>query len=242
MAQRKLEKLSPVRLFEQASEQIRELIANNSWAKGEKLPNEQELSKQLNVSRSSVREALRILEAEGLVEAKRGLGTYVVDTPEQKSNDLAHWLEQREETLEQLLQIREYLEGLSASLAASCARDDDLQGVHALADDLYEKIAQMDWTDDSATDELAELDAAFHLAISEIGGNNIVHEMISYIIPAFNKGNKALLYLRHRTGILESEHREIVAAIESRDPERAEKTMRSHIRRVRKDIVEFRHQ
>src|SRR5512142_74834 len=103
MVQRKLEKLSPVRLFEQASEQIRELIANNSWAKGEKLPNEQELSKQLNVSRSSVREALRILEAEGLVEAKRGLGTYVVDTPEQKSNDLARWLEQREETLEQLL-------------------------------------------------------------------------------------------------------------------------------------------
>ena len=240
MTSPKLERLAPIRLFEQASNQIRILISNYGFTKGEKLPNEVELSKQLNVSRSSVREALRILEAEGLVEAKRGLGTYVVNTSTKRYSEIAHWLEQREETLEQVLQIRESMEGLSASLAASSATEEDLKEIHALNEDISRKIEQLAVNDEPGIDELAKLDAAFHLAISRASGNNIAHEIISYIIPAFNDSNKAFLYLRHRTSILESEHRAILKAIESKDPEAAEKAMRRHVERVRKEILEIR--
>ena len=77
----RLIKVAPVRVFEQAVGQIRELIVTGAWAVGEKLPTEQDLGRQLEVSRSSVREALRVLEAEGLVEVKRGLGTFVCARP-----------------------------------------------------------------------------------------------------------------------------------------------------------------
>jgi GntR family transcriptional repressor for pyruvate dehydrogenase complex len=133
------------------------------------------------------------------------------------------------------------MEGLSASLAASSATDDALKEIHAIADDISRKIEQLNYQDEHAIDDLAKLDAAFHLAISRAGGNDIVHEIISYIIPAFNESNKAFLYLRHKTCNLEVEHREIVAAIESRDPEAAEKAMRRHVVRVRKEILEIRY-
>jgi len=235
-----LRKLAPIRLFEQASEQIRKLIASNDFPRGEKLPNEMELSKQLQVSRSSVREALRILEAEGLVEAKPGLGTYVLDTPNKRYGEMARWLEQREETLEQVLQIRESMEGLSASLAATSATSEALEEIHSLADAISQKINELDIKDEAAIDELAKLDADFHLAISQASGNKIAHEIISYIIPAFNESNKAFLYLRHRTGVLDDEHHAVVTALEGRDPEAAEKAMRNHVKRVRKEIMEIR--
>jgi len=87
MAQKIAEKVSglkfrqarPVRLFEQAVDQIKKLIISGHLRPGDKLPSENELSHLLNVSRSSVREALRALESNGLIQVKSGAGAYVSD-------------------------------------------------------------------------------------------------------------------------------------------------------------------
>ncbi len=84
-----------------------------------------ELSKLLDVGRSSVREALRVLEAEGLIEVRRGSGAYVCLSPpfNNHTGELAQWLHNREQTLEQVLEVRESIEGLTAALAAGHASD-----------------------------------------------------------------------------------------------------------------------
>lgn len=239
MEQSTLRKVEPVRLFEQAVEQIRTLIANGTWSPGDKMPTEQELGRQFNVSRSSVREALRVLESEGLIEARRGSGTYVIDNPVRRkgSRELANWLAEREETLEQVLEVRERIEGLTAFLAASSATQEALAAIHAIIDEQASKIEEQGCQGDSCVELLAGLDAAFHLAISSASGNDFAHEIISHIIPAFNASNQAVLYLRQRADQMEIEHREILAALEAHDPVAAEQAMRRHILKVRAEIL-----
>lgn len=230
--------VTPVRIFEQAVEQIRELITSGAWPVGSKLPTEHDLSKQFNVSRSSVREALRVLEAEGLVEVKRGSGTYVTNqsVSHKVASELASWLGQREETLEQVLQVRESIEALSASLAATNASQQDLENVIAIIHRQEEIIGRIK-DEDECVKELAALDTAFHLAISAMSGNDIANEIITHIMPAFVQGNQAVLYLSRRGPRMIKEHGKILAALESRNPAAAEKAMRDHIHRVCTEMI-----
>jgi GntR family transcriptional repressor for pyruvate dehydrogenase complex len=238
MADLKLKKLEPVRVFEQAVEQIRGAILLGTFSAGEKLPAEQELSEQLNVGRSSIREALRVLEAEGLIEVRRGSGAYVTANPLQNTvrSEYVHWLAQREESLIQLLQVREGIEGLTASLLAVSATEEMLDKLREILSAQTDMLATFDISDEDRIDQLAQLDEDFHLEISKASGNNIAYEIISHIIPAYNESNKAVIYVGGRTQRMVKEHRQILEAIETRDPVLAEKAMRAHIARVRSEI------
>jgi GntR family transcriptional regulator, transcriptional repressor for pyruvate dehydrogenase complex len=238
----KLQKLAPVRIFEQAVEQIRALISSGALTVGEKLPPEQELSKQLGVSRSSVREALRVLEAEGSIEIRRGSGAFISVRPAPGRNlrgELLQWLGQREETLEQVLEVRESIEALTASLAARSASPEALEEIRSIVEE-QEKLSQgLNGNGDLGIDALARLDGLFHLAVSSAGGNDIAHEIIRHMILAFNESNKAVLYLGHRVEKMQSEHRQILAALEARDANAAAEAMRAHIQQVKKVILDI---
>ncbi|MDR3575281.1 MAG: FadR/GntR family transcriptional regulator [Anaerolineaceae bacterium] len=244
MTSQKLQKLAPVRIFEQAVEQIRSLISSGALAVGEKLPTEQELSRQFGVSRSSVREALRVLEAEGSIEIRRGSGAFISTRLAQRSprGDLLNWLEQREETLEQVLDVRESIEALTASLAARQATPEALAEIRTIVEEQVNLNKQQDGKEAADIDALARLDVLFHLAVSNASGNDIAHEIISHIIPAFNESNKAVLFLGHRAKKMEREHHHILEAIEARDAQSAAKAMIAHIHQVRKEILDIQPQ
>lgn len=232
-------KVAPIRIFEQAVEQIHKLLDDGVIKPGERLPTEQDLSKQLQVSRSSIREALRVLESEGLIEIRRGLGAYVSIRPSRKQSqiDLANWLQQREETLEQVLQVRESIEGLTARLFAIRASDEDIEVIRTLVEKQSGRIKEMIASGNEDYDILAELDANFHLTISAACGNDIANEIISHIVPAFNESNKAVLYVSKRMQRMEEEHLTILDALEARDPVRAEEAIRLHLSRVMDEIL-----
>lgn len=238
-----IQKLEPVRIFEQAVDQIRDLILSGELEVGQKLPTEMELSKLLNVGRSSVREALRVLEAEGLVEVRRGSGTYVTSNQPLNNHtiDLREWLKLREETLEQVLEVRESIEGLAAGLAAERATPEQIQQIWEISLSFSDKLKHIDEhtaIQTSVFNELSQLDAAFHLQISQASGNDIANEIISHIIPAFQESNKAVLYL-YRTALLaKEEHKQIAMSIQTRNSQAAEAAMRHHIQRVRQDILQ----
>jgi GntR family transcriptional regulator, transcriptional repressor for pyruvate dehydrogenase complex len=233
--------VAPVRIFEQAAEQIQGLINEGVIKPGEKLPPEHKLSQQLNVSRSSIREALRMLETEGLVEIKRGLGAFVsMPLSKEQHQDrkyIADWLQQREETIEQLLQVRESIEGLTAMLAASRASQSELEQIRVLVEKQSEQIKAIIFSGKEDYNVLAKLDAEFHLAISAMSGNDIANEIINHIVPAFNESNKAVLYVSKRMLKMEQEHLDILHALESRDPSKAEQVIRLHLSRVRDEIL-----
>ncbi len=232
----RLIKVAPVRIFEQAVGQIRELIVTGAWAVGEKLPTEQDLGRQLDVSRSSVREALRVLEAEGRVEVKRGLGTFVAARP--VPGELVRWLAQRGETLEQVLLVRERIESLAAELAALQITPAQLAELDRLLAEQRRASAGAR-ADDAAVDGLARLDAAFHLAIAAASGNDIVLEIVTHLIPAFQESNKAVLYLGRRAPQMETEHTDIRAALAAGDALTAGAAMRQHIARVRRELSQL---
>ena len=103
-----LTKAKPMRLSSQATDQIRNLISKGILKPGDKLPSEQILSQQLGVSRPSLREALRGLESEGLIEVRVGNGAYVAESALMMSslNAAIKRLIQREALVLQLLQVR----------------------------------------------------------------------------------------------------------------------------------------
>lgn len=234
----KLRKVEQVRLFEQAVEQISDIILSGNFAPEEKLPSEQELSKQLNVSRSSVREALRVLEADGLIEVRRGAGIFVAAKPYKGSlrSEFVHWLAKRKESLEQLLQVRESIEGLTASLVAVTHSKDLIEQLRLILHQQKSLLNPEFENGDEIIDKLAALDAEFHLTIAEASGNVIAYEIISHIFPAYNQGNKAVIYVGNRQYKMVNEHTLVFNAIETGDPVAAEKFMRDHIARVRSEV------
>jgi DNA-binding FadR family transcriptional regulator len=236
-----LNKVAPVRIFEQAVGQIRERIVSGAWAVGEKLPTEQDLGRQLDVSRSSVREALRVLEAEGMVEVKRGLGTFVTAQPAARPvpGETARWLAQRGEALEQVLLVRERIEGLAAELAARQITPAQLAELDGLLDEQRRASAEAAQANDAAVDGLARLDAAFHLAIAAASGNDIVLEIVAHLIPAFQESNRAVLYLRRRAPEMEAEHAAIREALGDGDAATSGAVMRAHIARVRRELSQL---
>lgn len=238
----RLQKVTPQRIFEQAVDQIRELIRTGSLSVGQKLPTEQELSKQLNVSRSSVREALRVLESEGLVDVRRGSGTFIAAPParSQLDQNSAQWLEQREEALEQVLEVRESIEKLAVSLAASRASDAALSDLRGIVEAQSHQIQTMLSSGEDDYDVLSQLDAEFHLAISAASGNDVVHEIIAHLVPAFNESNKAVLYVSRRMLNMENEHRAILQALEKRDPAAAAQAIQNHIASVHQVVARFK--
>jgi len=233
MKNSKFKKLFPVRIFEQVVAQIKDLILSGTFQPGDKLPSELELEKQLEVSRSSIREALRVLEYEGLVEVRRGSGTYIAPYSKQKGHiEVAKWLEQREEILKELLQVREHLEGLTASLAATNA---DQEVTEELGNMLYQ-IKEV--VEDSPLDveKMAYLDTQFHLTICRASKNSLLNELLAYVIPSFQASNQAVIYIEESLEQLLSDHTEIFSAIVTKDARAAEIAMRKHIVRVQNEI------
>ena len=238
MTESRFRKLTPVRIFEQVVETVRRLILSGDLNPGDKLPTEQELEKQLNVSRSSIREALRVLEFEGLVEVRRGSGTYVAPYSHMAKRriEVAKWLEQREETLDNLLQVRMSLEALTVSLAAGKITEDEKQELVKIFKETAEGTTHPNEDGEVDLDALVELDSRFHLAISRISGNDIAHEIVAYVIPAFHEANKAVIYVGGTLNNLLEDHGAILSAIQTHDSEAAESAMRKHIERVRREV------
>ncbi len=233
-----LRKAKPVRLFEQAVEQIWALIHAGSLRPGDKLPSENALSKILDVSRSSVREALRALESKGIIQVKSGSGAYVAEDALVigSVNDAIGRLLNRQDLVLQMLEMRGALECLSASLAAPSISEEILNKLRENLSLQEEILKNSDHQ--SRIGELARLDADFHTAISRVSGNEIIHEILNALIPSFLEDNKAIFVVEMTPKFL-SEHQDILDALAHHNPIEADQSMRKHIYRVIREVREI---
>ena len=231
-----LSKVKSVRVFEQAVEQLRKAILGGDYGTGQRLPTEQELAELLGVGRSTIREALRVLEAEGLIAVRRGSGAYVVMDANSRATrgSVIQWLAQREETVFQILDVRERIEGLTAALAAKCCDPGTLEGLRRIVDSQTAVSASEDAG--KKVDQLADLDIEFHLALGAACGNDIANEIVSHIVPAFSRANRAVLWIGSRIEESVVEHQGILRAVEAGDSIEAERLMRAHVRGVHQDL------
>jgi GntR family transcriptional repressor for pyruvate dehydrogenase complex len=212
------------RLYQQIAENIEELILNGTYSPGSRLPAEQELADQYEVSRNVIREALKSLKEVGLVSIRTGSGTYVCQpTTEPASEALHRFLRHSTDgfTIAHFYEIRRMLEPDSARLAAQRADEDDLRAIRASLESMEAH------REDSEAWSHADLD--FHLAIAAATHNPLIHSILYPLVDPLRKVIAA--GHAHPSGAkagLEA-HKRITAAIEERAPERAHQCMLDHL-------------
>ena len=164
-------------LAEQVEDEIYHYILDTPLEPGTKLPNEFELGEKFGVGRSTVREAVKLLSSKGIVEVRRGSGTYVVTTAKGLSDPLNLRSVQDKNALAlDLVNVRLLLEPGMAEMAALNASDEDIERIQRLCDRVESKI--------HSGDLYIEDDIAFHTCIAESSKNMVVEQLIPIIDTA----------------------------------------------------------
>jgi GntR family transcriptional regulator, transcriptional repressor for pyruvate dehydrogenase complex len=218
-----LKPVSRVTLAEQVAAQISDQIAEGRWKPGEKLPSEAELCGALRIGRSTLREALKSLAFVGMVQMRPGEGTYVIEESRLLIDRImARGSLKTDQELQDVGEARLLLEGEIAALAAERAEPEDLEKLQSIIDEMTRSL------ENGGRDYVA-LDVEFHLAISRCAKNQIFSELLS---PIRGVLTEFIAKSQELPGIQENAHRQhmkILAAIRSRNPEKARHAMRTHL-------------
>ncbi len=214
--------VEPRRLYRQAAEQMRALIERGEFAVGDRLPAERDLAEMLGVSRPTVREALIVLEVEGLVTIRMGSGVYVCP---RKSVSASSAAPENIEGPFELLRARALVECAIVEEAAKLARPDHITI-------LDQNLAAMRNVLDDRTEALM-LDRGFHTAVAGIVANATLERFVGdlhdqRLTPYFEKLADHFEN-RYTWGSALDEHRLIRDGIAAGDPARAREAMRSHL-------------
>lgn len=217
------------RLYEHIVRQIEESITRGVLKPGDQLPAERELAQQFGVSRTAVREAVRVLSEKGLVEAYSGRGTFVTNGTSQvirQSLDLMIKIGQPDGSTH-LAEVREILEPGIAALAAIRAEESHIS-------QMREAVELMDRSRHDA-DAFIEGDLDFHLALAEAAGNPMILSLIDSIVGLLREQRLRTYYIGGGPERGQFHHKRILEAVEQHDPERAREMMQAHMQQVRED-------
>ncbi len=196
---------------------LRQLIERGDYPVGAKLPSEASLSREFEVSRSVIREALRGLQALGMTESKTGKGTFVTATGPAENPTFGPY------SARDLIEVRRHVEIPVAGYAAVRRSQDDLDLLGHLLDRM-----------DAETDNTAwvALDSLFHITIAQASGNPVFGKVIEEIRDALARQSAFLNQLGGRRAQSNAEHRAIVTAIERGSEDQAVEAMTAHLTHV----------
>jgi GntR family transcriptional regulator, transcriptional repressor for pyruvate dehydrogenase complex len=212
------------RLYLQIADKLRGLIDQQDFAPNGRLPSERELAQTLGVSRPSVREALVALELEGRVEIRMGSGVYIVASPAAKPPTAE--AELGDSPIE-IMNARSVIEGAIAAAVAPFAKPRALKSLRVLYETMAREV------------ELGQVpmsaDRAFHVAIASMSGNDVLARTVGNLYDERHSPLSSTLR-GHFEGeetwaAALNEHREILEALEARDPVQAQAAMQRHMRR-----------
>ena len=199
-------------------EKITDFLLAGKLKPGDKLPTEQEFAAIFKVGRNSIREAIRMLSSIGIIEIKRGSGTYIRESvSDSVLNPLVLSLIMQQGTSKELIEMRLFIESFAAELAINNATDEDIERLEA-ANQKLKDAAEENISDPKL---LYQFDLNVHFTLFEIGKN-----------PLFIKIAEAVyrLFFASLTKVIEQDlqnsynnHEKYIRAIRNRDPELARK-------------------
>jgi len=195
-------------LYEQVAERLRNRIFAHELPPGAWV-DEQTLAEEFGISRTPLREALKVLAAEGLVQLKPRRGCYVAQLSEQD--------------LDEIFPVMALLEGRCAQEAAARATEGDLQRLAAIHDDLERYAATND------ADRFFEANQVFHNALQDLAGNHWLTHLIDETRKFIKLTRRDSLNPEGRLRQSLAEHRAILAAVQQRDAEAAGRLMHDHL-------------
>jgi len=221
-------------LYEQVFQLIENQIINGELLIGDKLPTEKELTERYKVSRTVIREAIKALKEKGWVETYVAKGTFIIYNMEksvQSSFDAAVRMKP-EDRFSNLIQVRLILEPEIAALAAVSASQENIAKMRQALNQMKKALK-----DNNNVDSFLEGDFAFHMAIAESTGNNLIRIIMAPVVNLLR--NIQQYHLSHvESGNQRSQgfHNKVMEAIERHDPKAARSSMYEHIIQVRDDI------
>jgi DNA-binding FadR family transcriptional regulator len=209
--------------FEETVEQLLRAVKLGAVPPGHRLPPERELAAVLNVSRDTLREAIRVLAGEGIVESRRGRsgGTYVLKLPEPaETGGLRGAVAGLPGGLEDTLVFRRAVETGAAEAAAGRALEPEQRRLLTERQAAAEKAEQADY-------RLA--DTRFHLAVAELSGSSALTAAVGEARLRINDLLDAIPMLEVNLKHSAAQHERIVAAILGGDPDTARRAMAEHL-------------
>ena len=210
-------------LFQRVAGQVERFIEGNGLSPGDRLPGERELCELLGVSRASVREALRSLQARGVVLVRHGKGVFVSE-PDEGERAMERFARLREVGMEELFAMREVLEVPAAGWTATAATEEQLQELVRTFEILAEGVRRR-----LPATELQVMDARLHLQIAEYANNRFLAMTQTVLQEMLARSMETTLAITGRPARSVREHAEIVEALMARDPARARSAARRHI-------------
>lgn len=223
------------RIYEEIVDQISDLMAEGNLRPGDKLPSERDLAERLQVSRASVRDAIRALEIMGLIEIRPGEGTFVKDSgPSEIIQPLAMFIAVERSAFFEIYEVRKILETATARLAAGRVEPEELSRI----EDAYKGMLRCFSSSDPEQGEI--YDAQFHYAIAEAAHNNLLMKLMNTISETFHKSistARQQLYLTPGNAeTLLEQHGLVLNAIRTGDGETAAREMLHHLNYAEKEL------
>ncbi|SDM52965.1 GntR family transcriptional regulator, transcriptional repressor for pyruvate dehydrogenase complex [Fictibacillus solisalsi] len=227
----KKEKISQI-----ISRELLQLIESGHYLPGDKLPTEMELSKQFGVSRISVREALSVLRASGLITSRQGGGSYIEENTQSQILRSIHMKSDDVESIRHLFEMRKILEPEAAYLAATRRTTEQLSSMKHVLD-------KLEYGSLNAEQNHYTNDIAFHRAVILATHNPVMIHMMENLADLYERTLKVTLEpnkeLKQKRESVYQEHCRIYEAIELEEPELAKVQSTIHLRNAEKKLSLF---
>jgi DNA-binding FadR family transcriptional regulator len=229
-----LKPIKRVRLYENAVEQIRSLILRNHYKPGDRLPPERSLAEQLNISRPSLREALRILSVMGLIEIKVGDGIYVKEVNflpyiESVNLSISSRLQMEQDSFVKLWEVRKILEVGMVDFLPKRITEPFLKSLLHCIEEMEKNI------DDQ--DAFISSGIRFHRLIAEAGQNEILILIWDTLANLIRKSHDKIYRIARSPKRSLLAHKRIYSALKKRNIQKAVEAMKQHMSEEEKALV-----
>lgn len=222
-----LQAIQRTRLYEEVMIQLAELIRQGQLRPGDRLPPERVLAERLRVSRATVREALRVMERQGLVVSKPGAGTFISGGSAEELRLALNHL-----ALRDIFELRMLIEPSIAALAAQRATPDDITRLEQTLRQQGDAGLIVRQAHDENEGSPSKADIAFHSMLAEATHNHALLQLGARLIEILSPSRNESLQTPQRARLSLVSHRRILGAIQAHAPDEARRAMEEHIRMV----------
>lgn len=218
-----MKEIKRISVTTQVIDSIRESIMNGTYPIGTKLPAEIQLCKMLSVSRSTVREAMRSLQAEGYVELISGKGAFVRDNQSHDYDAIRSWFIESAPTLKDTTDVREALETVQVRMAVSRATDEEVAQLEVIHQHFISQNTQANVA------ALAALDEEFHTQICKMSHNPLLLKINELLAMELKRYRLMSISVKTSSENTIREHELIITALKERDSQKAAAYMLAHL-------------
>ncbi|MDQ0189890.1 FadR family transcriptional regulator [Alicyclobacillus cycloheptanicus] len=210
--------------------QITDAIIRGELRPGDRMPTERDLAEMFGVSRTVIRDAIKILSGRGILDVKHGVGIFVSGSGSPSDNGLIIF-EPNELNLRDAFETRQVLEPQAASWAAERADESHIVRLQTIMEDA--------WNHKTDLSVLYERDLQFHIAVAEASQNLVFVKLMWTLLGVLKETRRTSLQIPHRPRHSLDEHTAVMKAIANRDPQQARVLMAAHLSQVKEAVDDF---